>query len=67
MRRILLDQGLGPAAAALLRAEGWDAVHVSEAGLATAEDSEILEFARLYVVSDCPVPLMNSFFLSPTQ
>jgi hypothetical protein len=27
--RVLLDQGLAPAAAAILRA-GWDAVHVSE-------------------------------------
>jgi predicted nuclease of predicted toxin-antitoxin system len=46
MRRILLDQGLSPAAAALLRAEDWDALHVMEAGLDRAEDFEILEFAR---------------------
>jgi len=27
MKRVLLDQGLPPEAAALLRGEGWDAVH----------------------------------------
>lgn len=46
MKRILLDQGLSPGAASLLRAEGWDAVHVMEEGLGKAEDSEILDFAR---------------------
>jgi len=45
MRRILLDQGLSPKAAELLRTEGWDAVHVVEVGLDFAEDLEILEFA----------------------
>ena len=46
MKRILLDQGLSPGAAGLLRAEGWDALHVIDAGLDKAEDSEILDFAR---------------------
>jgi len=46
MKRILLDQGLAPRSAALLRAEGWEAVHVSEVGLDRADDPEILEFAR---------------------
>ena len=46
MKRVLLDQGLAPGAAALLRSQGWDAVHVSEAGLERASDPEILEFAR---------------------
>ena len=46
MKRVLLDQGLAPGAAALLRQEGWDALHVSEAGLDRAEDVEILEFAQ---------------------
>ena len=45
MRRVLLDQGLAPRAAALLRAEGWDALHVIEAGLDHAQDGEILAFA----------------------
>jgi len=44
--RVLLDQGLAPRAAVLLRSAGWDAVHVSEAGLERAEDSEILDFAQ---------------------
>ena len=44
---VLLDQGLPIGAAAILRRDGWDAVHVSELGLATADDSRILERARL--------------------
>lgn len=46
MNRALLDQGLAPKAAALLRSQGWDATHVSEAGLERADDPAILEFAR---------------------
>src|SRR5262245_37836068 len=46
MKRVLLDQGLSPKAAELLRAKGWDALHVMDAGLDRANDSEILEFAR---------------------
>ena len=46
MTRVLLDQGLAPGAAAILRGSGWDAVHVYEIGLHTAEDSEILDSAR---------------------
>jgi predicted nuclease of predicted toxin-antitoxin system len=42
----LLDQGLAPRAAALLREEGWEAIHVSEVGLGAASDLEILKFAR---------------------
>jgi predicted nuclease of predicted toxin-antitoxin system len=42
----LLNQGLAPRAAALLRSEGWDALHVSEAGLARAADPDILDYAR---------------------
>jgi hypothetical protein len=36
MRRILLDQGLAPHAAAILRYHGLDAVHVSEIGMERA-------------------------------
>lgn len=46
MNRILLDQGLAPRAAAILRHQGWDAVHVSEIGMDQAEDILILEKAR---------------------
>ena len=46
MRRFLLDQGLAPGAAAMLRDDGWDAVHVSEIEMQTAEDVEILNVAR---------------------
>ena len=43
--RLLLDQGTPRTAAALLRAAWFDAVHTAEAGLATAEDREILQRA----------------------
>ncbi len=43
MNRVLLDQGLAPSTAALLRLDGdWDAVHVSELGMSHAADEEIL-------------------------
>jgi predicted nuclease of predicted toxin-antitoxin system len=44
--RVLLDQGLSPLAAAILREKGFDAVHVSEIGLEQADDLLILERAR---------------------
>jgi predicted nuclease of predicted toxin-antitoxin system len=46
MKGVLLDQGLAPRAAALLRQHGLDAVHVSEIGMEKAEDIQILEWAR---------------------
>ena len=46
MRRVLLDQGLPPLAAILLREAGWDAEHVAEVALHAARDDEILEAAR---------------------
>ncbi|MBI4906426.1 MAG: DUF5615 family PIN-like protein [Acidobacteria bacterium] len=36
---------MSPKAAALLRAEGWDACHVIEVGLDRADDRDILDFA----------------------
>lgn len=44
--KLLLDQGLPRSAADLLRSADIDAVHTGEQGLATAEDSNILEIAR---------------------
>lgn len=46
MTRLLLDQGLPRSAAEILRAAGWDVVHVGECGLAAATDTRILEAAR---------------------
>jgi predicted nuclease of predicted toxin-antitoxin system len=46
MTRVLLDQGLPRSAAQLLRAEGWDVVHVSEAGMSRSPDTEILKIAH---------------------
>ncbi|MCX6621396.1 MAG: DUF5615 family PIN-like protein [Acidobacteria bacterium] len=47
MIALLLDQGLAPGAAAILRERGFDAVHVMAIGLDRAEDSDILATARL--------------------
>jgi len=44
--KLLLDQGLPRSLATLLREAGFDAIHVGEIGLATAEDRTILERAR---------------------
>ncbi len=46
MKRILLDQGLAPLAAAILCGDGWEAVHVSDIGMDRASDEEILDAAR---------------------
>jgi len=46
MISVLLDQGLAPRAAGLLGARGISAIHVSEMGIADAEDAQILEAAR---------------------
>jgi predicted nuclease of predicted toxin-antitoxin system len=42
----LLDQGLPPMTAELLRGKGIDTVHVSEIGWARAEDTKIIELAQ---------------------
>ena len=46
MARVLLDEGLPVRAAQWLRNRGIDAIHVREAGLASAPDSQILAVAR---------------------
>jgi predicted nuclease of predicted toxin-antitoxin system len=46
MKRILLDQGLAPRAAAILSDYGFEATHVADIGLERAEDVVILERAR---------------------
>ncbi len=46
MIALLLDQGLAPRAAAILRSIGIDSIHVSEIGLEMAQDLQILETAR---------------------
>jgi predicted nuclease of predicted toxin-antitoxin system len=45
MTGMLLDQGLAPATAAILRQRGFDAVHVLEIGLDRADDADILAAA----------------------
>ena len=44
---LLLDQGLAPRTAVILRERGFDAIHVMEVGLDHADDSEILAAARM--------------------
>lgn len=44
--RLLLDQGLAPQAAAILRQNQIDTVHVAEIGLDRADDIAILQHAR---------------------
>ena len=44
--KLLLDQGLPRSAAEILRGAGFDTVHTGELGLARAEDSAIIEYAR---------------------
>jgi len=43
--RLLLDMGISVGLTAILRSQGHDAVHVSERGLRTLPDSEILRLA----------------------
>ena len=45
MNAILLDQGLAPGAAAILRQRGFDAIHVLEIGMDRADDADILAAA----------------------
>jgi predicted nuclease of predicted toxin-antitoxin system len=44
--RLLLDQGLPRSTVLHLNKQGTEAVHVGEAGLASARDADILDFAR---------------------
>lgn len=46
MIKLLLDQGLPRSAIVLLRQHGVDAVHVSEIGMSTASDIDIIHKAR---------------------
>lgn len=46
MTRVVLDQGLSPNVAVLLRSQGWDALHVMDVGLDRSEDLEIMEFSE---------------------
>ncbi len=64
MRRVLLDQGMPVRAASMLRALGWDAVHVREIGMHKSEDLEILAHAlaerRVVETATRPGYLSNS-------
>jgi len=46
MKGLLLDQGLPRSTASLLTQSGHTVSHTAEIGLATASDSEILDYAR---------------------
>lgn len=57
--KLLLDQGTPRSAAGLLRWAGLDAVHTGEAGLAEAEDEEIIQKAAR---EDCIVVTLDADF-----
>ncbi len=65
MKRIVLDQGLPATAAAILREDGWDAVHVREIEMHEAADVEILEYAaresRVVITLDRDFPGILAF------
>jgi predicted nuclease of predicted toxin-antitoxin system len=62
MRRIILDQGLPAPAAGALSDLGWEAVHVRELDMHTADDSDILMYAvresRVVITLDRDFPRM---------
>lgn len=45
MKRVILDQGLPRKSSAMLRSEGWAAVHTAEIGMHESTDAQILEYA----------------------
>jgi predicted nuclease of predicted toxin-antitoxin system len=58
--KFIIDMPLSPALVIWLREKGHDALHVSDLGLATAQDVEILEFAgreqRTILTADLDYP-----------
>jgi len=63
MKRVVLDQGLPATAAAILRSEGWDAVHVAKSQCILATDSEVLDYAaresRVVITLDRDFPQIS--------
>jgi len=43
--KFLIDMNLSPRWCAILHAEGWDSVHWSQVGVATAPDHEVMQWA----------------------
>ncbi|MEY4177759.1 MAG: hypothetical protein RLY70_1333 [Planctomycetota bacterium] len=43
--KFLIDMNLSPRWRAILHAEGWDSVHCSQVGVATAPDHEVMQWA----------------------
>ena len=44
--QLLLDMNLSPRLAGVLQSRGWEAIHWSEVGEATATDAELMAWAR---------------------
>ena len=44
--KLLIDMNLSPSGCDVLRAEGWDSVHVSDLGMSRASDAEIMARAK---------------------
>jgi predicted nuclease of predicted toxin-antitoxin system len=45
--KLLLDQGAPRSAAAILRRDGFDALHTGEVGMAESTDAEIIHWATI--------------------
>src|SRR4029453_13674475 len=43
--KFLIDMNLSPRWCGILQAEGWDSVHWSQAGIASAPDHEVMQWA----------------------
>ena len=67
MRRVIVDQGLPPSTAVILRQNGWDAVHLEEIDMSLASDSNIIELAakesRTVVTLDQDFPNTRSSWI----
>ena len=44
--KLLVDMNLSPAWCSVLGAEGWDAIHWSNVGIASATDQEVMQWAH---------------------
>jgi len=57
--KLLLDQGLPRSTASILSKQGIDTIHTGDIGYATAEDGDIIEYAR---VEDRVIVTLDSDF-----
>jgi predicted nuclease of predicted toxin-antitoxin system len=65
--KLLLDMNLSPAWVPLLVSAGWEAVHWSSVGAATATDAEIMAWAKLNAFTVITNDLDHSAILASTR